>query len=177
MLKKCLSPWVLVMVGIVFNIVAAVISNHYISLNNDKLHRLQDEISRIDVRINSFWQESQTIERKKEFMLLFAQLGQLTHDPLVKQQISHFTERLIEEYQLNQPANLTSTVDSRQIIDIIDTSRNKIINDIDDIYLDRIMLEKQQRPINDANSRLMIIALFLQMFGLILVLAKDLQKH
>ena len=39
------------------------------------------------------------------------------------------------------------------------------------------MLEKQQRPINDANSRLMIIALFLQMFGLILVLAKDLQKH
>ena len=84
MLKKCLSPWVLVMVGIVFNIVAAVISNHYISLNNDKLHRLQDEISHIDVRINSFWQESQTIERKKEFMLLFAKLGQLTPDPVVK---------------------------------------------------------------------------------------------
>jgi hypothetical protein len=176
MLNKWLSPWILVMIGIAFNIFAAVITNHFISLNNEKLHRLKNEISRIDVRINSFWQDSQTIERKKEYLLLFAQMGQLTHDPLVLQHIRQFIDKLAAEYQLNQPARLNSSIDSQQLINMIDKARKKIIDDIDDIYLDRIMLEKQKQPINNDNSRLMSIALFLQMFGLILVLAKDLQK-
>ncbi len=175
--KKWLSPWVLVMIGIIFNIFAAIISNHYISLNNEKLHLLEEQISRIDIRINSFWQESQTIERKKEFILLLAQLGQLTLDPSVLQHIQQFIGQLKADYDLNQPLKWNSAIDSQQIIDIINSARRKILDDIDDIYLDRILLEKQQQPINNTNSRLMIIALFLQMFGLILVLAKDLQKN
>lgn len=176
MFKTWLSPWILVIIGIVFNILAAIISNHFISLGNEKLHHLEDEISRIDVRINSFWQDSQTIERKKEFILLFTQMGQVTHDPFVLQFIRQFIEQLTVDYQLNPPASLSSPVDSQQFIEMIDKSRKNIINDIDDIYLDRLMLEKQKQPIINHNSRLMSMALFLQMFGLILVLAKDLQK-
>jgi len=176
--KALFAPWVLVIVGISFNIFAAIITNHFISTNNEKLRLIEGKISDIELRINTYWQNRQDVERKKDFILLYSQSGQQTKDTFVDQHIQQYMLGLMQDYQLQSELQAMSQTrpHDQQIIDIIDRVKEIIVNDIDDIYLDKLLLEKQKHPLNRDNARLMSIALFLQMLGLILVLAKDLRK-
>ena len=56
-------------------------------------------------------------------------------------------------------------------------TQEQIVNDIDEIYFDKLTLEKEKRQLSGINSRLMSVALFLQLLGLILILAKDIQRN
>ncbi|MFK5983842.1 MAG: hypothetical protein QM479_00235 [Pseudomonadota bacterium] len=173
-IKPFFSPWILVIIGISFNIFAAIISHHFISANNEQLQIIESKISAIDIRINTYWQNRQNIERKKEFILLYAQSAKKNDDNFIKQYIHSYISQLLIDYQIKHQPDIK--LNDLQIITIIDQIKNIIVNDIDDIYLDRLLLEKQKYPINNNNVRLMSIALFLQMLGLILVLSKDLKK-
>ena len=174
-IKALFAPWILVVVGIGFNIFSAIITNHFISANNDKLQQIESKISAIELRINTYWQNRQNIERKKEFILLYSQSGKQSGDVFVKHYIQGYIQDLVKDYQLNenQPSDLTE----QQLITIIDRVKNIIVDEIDDIYLDKLLLEKQKHPLNSDNASLMSFALFLQMLGLILVLSRDLKKE
>jgi len=174
-IKAFFAPWVLVVVGIGFNIFSAIITNHFISANNEKSQQIASKISAIELRINTYWQNRQDVERKKEFILLYSQSGKQTGDLFVKQYIENYIHGLVKDYELKLDGD--TNLSEQQIITIIDRVKNIIVDDIDDIYLDKLLLEKQQHPINNDNAQLMSIALFLQMLGLILVLARDLKKE
>jgi len=176
--KKLLAPWVLVIIGIAFNIFAALITNYFISLNNDKLAALEEQTQGIDTRINNYWQDRQNIERKMEFILLLQQQlkqqGQ-TQDPFVVQYIENFIQQMITQYKLTRENYEILT--AQKVIQIVKQTQTQIINDIDDVYFDKLTLEKEKTLLVKVNSRLMSIALFLQLLGLILILAKDFQRN
>ncbi|MDX2507086.1 MAG: hypothetical protein QNL62_21780 [Gammaproteobacteria bacterium] len=182
--KKFLAPWVLVIIGILFNILAALITNYFISLNNDKLAQLDEQAQGIDNRINHYWQDRQNIERKMEFILLLLQqklqqkLSQQevqTQDLFVVQYIENFIQQIIKQYKITPTEH--DTLNSQSVIEVVQLTQEQIVNDIDEIYFDKLTLEKEKRQLSGINSRLMSVALFLQLLGLILILAKDIQRN
>ncbi len=182
--KKFLAPWVLVIIGILFNILAALITNYFISLNNDKLAQLDEQAQGIDNRINNYWQDRQNIERKMEFILLLLQqklqqkLSQQevqTQDLFVVQYIENFIQQIIKQYKITPTEH--DTLNSQSVIEVVQLTQEQIVNDIDEIYFDKLTLEKEKRQLSGINSRLMSVALFLQLLGLILILAKDIQRN
>lgn len=83
--KLLLRPWVLVTVGIVFNIVSALITSQLIDINNRSIQALEAKKTTLDVSINSLWQNRQDVERKREFILLLLQLRQSSNADAEKQ--------------------------------------------------------------------------------------------
>ncbi len=169
-LKKYLAPWVLVIIGILFNLFAALITNYFISLNHEKLAQLDERIESIDIRINTYWQDRQNIERKMEFILLLQK-----PDAIIVQYIENFMQQIIKQYHLT--AAEYDTHGSQQVIRVIQQAQEQIVNEIDEIYFDKLILEKEKMVLVGVNSRLMSIALFMQLLGLILILAKDFQRN
>ena len=178
------SPWSLVVIGIAFNIVSAVITNYFIDVNNRKIHAIEDEVSSIELRIDSYWQTRQDIERKQEVFVLMLGLGGAPGVPreggnekVVYSHVRGFLEDLTEEYGIDKrPLDDDGLLSAQNVIEITERAKRQIIARIDDIYLNEIFLDKQKQPIASRNSTLMSLALFLQLVGLILVLAKDLQR-
>ncbi len=60
-LDRFLAPWVFVLTGIVFNVLAAVITHYFIGR----------DIQNKQVLIDSLWQSKTETERKREFFVLF----------------------------------------------------------------------------------------------------------
>ncbi len=182
--RTLFSPWALVIIGIAFNVLSAVITHYFIDVNNQQIHALEDEASSIELRIDNYWQSRQDIERKQEIFLLLLRLRGEPEEPpkdgdekVVASYVQGFLESLIEEYGLDeQSLHDDSLLSARNVIEITERARQQIIARIDEIYLDKIFLDKQKQPITSRNSTLMSLALFLQLSGLILVLAKDLQR-
>jgi len=173
-MKKILAPWILVIIGIIFNLSAALITNYFISINNEQLGQLEVKVQQIETRINNYWQDKQNIERKMEFILLMQQQEKQTHDPFVAQYIETFIQQMMKQYQIT--AVKYKTLTSQKVIKIVRKTQEQIINDIDEIYFDKMTLEKEKIVLVGVNSKLMSIALFMQLLGLILILAKDFQR-
>ena len=182
-IRLLLNPWLLVVVGIAFNILSAVITNYFIDINNQEIHALEDKASSIELRINSFWQTRQDIERKRDVFLLLLQSRDDSaasdtngNKAVVYAYVRAFLTKLIEDYGLNgQAFDAGSILSAQNMIEITEQAKQEIIARIDDVYLEKIILDKRKQPIASRNSTLMSLALFLQLVGLILVLARDLQ--
>lgn len=177
--KKLLTPWGLVILGVLFNILAALITNYFITVNNEKLAQLDERVEIIETRINNYWQDRQNIERKMEFILLLQQQDRLQsgkqRDPFVGQYIKGFMQQIRKQYNLAE--NKDDTLNSQKVIEIVQQTQEQIVNDIDEIYFDKLLLEKEKQVLAGINTRLMSIALFLQLLGLILILVKDFQRN
>lgn len=184
--KLLFRPWVLVTAGVVFNIVSALITSQLIEINNRHIQALETRKSALDVRIESLWQNRQNVERKKEFILLLLQLGvaanagaenRVGDGDFIRSNIRTYLQDLVADYRLDlAQGDVTQPLAAEMAVEITDQAKERLLEEIDDTYFERILLEKQQQPIKDNNSRLMAIALFLQLLGLILVLARDLKR-
>jgi hypothetical protein len=184
--EKLIRPWVLVTVGIVFNIVSALITSQLIDINNGNIQALETRKAALDVSIDSTWQNRQDVERKKEFILLLLQIGhsadagaekKVGDEPFIRSHIRTYLQGLVADYQLDGAEwDGAQPLSAKMVVEITDQAKQRLLEDIDDTYFDRILLEKQQLPIKGNNSTLMAIALFLQLIGLILVLARDLKR-
>jgi len=170
-----MAPWILVLTGILFNILSAVIAHYFIGLNNSRLAQIEEQTQRIDSQINTYWQQRQNIERKMEFILLLQQKGKKIGDPFIMEYVARFVQSLRKQYNIT--AESEQTPNSQEIIQLVQETQEKLINDIDSTYLNQLTLDKQKMLISSSNSRLMSMALFLQLIGLILVLAKDFQRN
>ena len=65
-LDRFLAPWVFVLIGVLFNVLSAVITHYFISLNNDGINDIDRQIQGKQVLIDSLWQSKIEVERKKE---------------------------------------------------------------------------------------------------------------
>ena len=68
-LDRFLAPWVFVLIAVLFNVLSAVITHYFISLNNDEINDIDRETQGKQVLIDSLWQSKIEVERKKEFFI------------------------------------------------------------------------------------------------------------
>jgi hypothetical protein len=63
------------------------------------------------------------------------------------------------------------------LLDISAAAQSAVIQSINSTYFETLELRDARMPLENDNSRLFSIAIFLQVTGLILVLARDLRRH
>ena len=178
-LDRFLAPWVFVLTGIIFNILSAVITHYFIGLNNDAINIIDREIQRKEVLIDSLWQSKNEVERKKEFFILL--LSSKPDKPGVVETIyrDYLKEVMgsygLKEFSTRMDRDTGSDLDL--LLDLSGAAQKSIIESINNTYFETLELQETKMPLVRDNSRLFSIAIFLQVIGLILVLARDLRRQ
>jgi hypothetical protein len=178
-LDRFLAPWVFVLTGIIFNILSAVITHYFIGLNNDAINIIDREIQRKEVLIDSLWQSKNEVERKKEFFILL--LSSKHNKPEVVETIYRdYLKQVLGSYGLKEftpRMDRDTGSDLDLLLDLSGAAQKSIIESINNTYFETIELQETKLPLVRDNSRLFSIAIFLQVIGLILVLARDLRRQ
>lgn len=178
-LDRFLAPWVFVLTGIIFNILSAVITHYFIGLNNDAINIIDREIQRKEVLIDSLWQSKNEVERKKEFFILL--LSSKPDKPDVVETIYRdYLKEVMDSYGLKEftpRMDRDTGSDLDLLLDLSGAAQKSIIESINNTYFETIELQETKMPLVRDNSRLFSIAIFLQVIGLILVLARDLRRQ
>ena len=178
-LDKFLAPWVFVLTGILFNIMSAVITHYFIGLNNDEIATIDRQIASKQVLIDSLWQSKTEVERKQEFFILLLS-GQPANPELAERYYHEYLENVLSSHHLKEFQTQMEQhhgTDLKLLLDLSAAAQKNIIADINDTYFETLELQEAKQPLERANSRLFSIAIFLQVTGLILVLARDLRRN
>ena len=178
MAERLLAPWVFVLTGILFNVLAAVITHYFIGLNNDEIMALDREISRKQVLIDAQWQARIEAERKQEFFILLLATESGVGDRL-QQYFDDYLAELAKNHALEQFENRMPKMSAdslERLLEIGEAVQREIIDTINNAYFEILELQDAREPLERANARLLSIAIFLQVTGLILVLARDLRR-
>lgn len=178
-IDRWLAPWVFVLTGVVFNILSALITHYFIGLNNDKINAIDREIQQKQVLIDSLWQSRVEVERKKEFFILLLS-GKPGNPALIESYYQDYLNEVIGSHGLLEfetPKQQPVDTDLKLLLDLSSAAQQSIIESINNSYFEVLELQERKMPLEGDNSLLFTIAIFLQVTGLILVLARDLRRH
>lgn len=168
-------PWMIVLTGLVLNILAIVVS----SLVLDKMvveqaqyrERQQGNVYSIQLA----WNTIETLERKRESMLLHMDISTSSNSAVTPE---------LEEAMRGQLGAWVSgkvpeiTVENLpQVMMLINQAQQSQRTRIDDFYLDNLTLSELLQALEEQMTLYKNIALFLQIFGLALILARDLARR
>jgi hypothetical protein len=165
--------------GIVFNVLSAVITHYFIGLNNDELNIIDRDVQNRQVLIDSLWQSKTEVERKKEFFILLLTNGS-DQQATTRDYFRTYLNEVIDNYALadfKARMNQASANDLNLLLDLSSAAQKSTIESINATYFEILELQETRMPLERSNSRLFSIAIFLQVIGLILVLARDLRRQ
>ncbi|MCQ1058064.1 hypothetical protein ACQKPX_01660 [Photobacterium sp. DNB23_23_1] len=173
--KKWHVPtWTLVAIGLILNIVSALLTNFYIDdlarLSNDIVQRQQGN----EKLIQLIWQQVETVERKREHVLVILNAAEMMQSSLpgeVAAQIEHDIGYWLPDIPVELSIESIPTL--MEALNEVQTGQREKINDL---YLVNQELINDNAGKMKAISRLRNLALFLQVLGLALVLARDLNR-
>ena len=166
-MKTYIKPWILVLIGVIITIIAALINGFIISENNEIIESLESETANIETNIDHLWNNNLSIERKKDsayIMALQNPNSELVHNYIID------TLRLAGSDKILDDKKNTFNI----LVNEVNLYQNEIIDRINNLYGEKITKEEQINQIKKINSKFTHIAFFLQIIGLILVLSKDL---
>ncbi|GEA61957.1 hypothetical protein [Vibrio comitans] len=161
--------WLLVFLGLLLNVLAIVISSQILddlARKNAALYEGQNNNLR---SIQLAWNRVENLERKKETLLVVLghdDSNQTVNAELAKQ-IEVWTGKPVPELSIKNLQTLSLMLEQEQ---------NQQRDLIDKYYLNNISLLEMTSHNDMQISRYKNIALFLQIFGLALILARDLRR-
>ncbi len=178
-IDRLLAPWVFVLTGIIFNILSAIITHYFIGLNTDKINAIDRDAHNTQVLIDSLWQSRIEVERKEEFFLLL--LNQKIEEPARTQPYYRdYLQDLVTTHDLTAFSGRVENPaldDLDLLLELSAAAQESIIESINNTYFETLEMQEAKMPLERANARLFSIAIFLQVTGLILVLARDLRRN
>jgi hypothetical protein len=161
-----IPTWLIVLIGLLFNISAALITHFLIDGKTNQLNSLSMQMKNNDKEISLLWVQIEGIERKRETLYLLRNQSQL--DEVIASQFS----RLLALH-LHEKISLTDI----QLVDKkIDTYQEGIRNEIDNKFFLNLELVELEMYLQSEVSSLRNWSIFLQMIGLSLILARDLTR-
>lgn len=172
-MKRYWPPaWLLVLNGLVLNILAILMSSVVLEDLGSKMTTLNERKQDNLYSIQLAWNRVETLERKKEFTLLYLQQNNVQDERLkaldveIGQQLADWVAAPIPELVAGNIAQITGLIESAQ-----QTLREQI----DDFYLNNLTINEQLVGLNETIAWYRNVSLFLQVFGLALILARDLE--
>ncbi|WP_395339316.1 hypothetical protein PN836_014215 [Ningiella sp. W23] len=161
-MKKFLSKWALVMLGVALTITSAVISNYFIAKNNDRVGDWERDAANVGIQIEEIWENSRSLERRKDtaVLLMVSQGEHPQSKAFISDTLSMFGAKQETEHSYS---SIQASYDAYKE-GIIEQINEKFL--IQQSYLEQAQLTKMD------NDVLINIALCFQILGLILVLTK-----
>ena len=174
-----LPSWMLVAIGVLLNVVSALLVYLVVERNMQEIMTYDSKLQTTDKRIDSIWQNYLRLEQQEGLLLtllLSANPGSQMEQAKVyiRSQIAALAEKHdLQPLPDELPDNRSMVAGLREIIG---SAQKNTLQDIDETYLEKVRVEEIRRNLYADNERWHTLALFLQLIGLILVLARDLTK-
>ena len=168
-------PWMIVLTGLVLNILAIVVSS--LVLDNMVVEQAQyRERQQGNVySIQLAWSTIETLERKRESMLLHMDISTSSNSS-VKPELEEAMRGQLGAWVSGKVPEIT-VENLSQIMMLINQAQQSQRTHIDDFYLDNLTLSELLQALEEQMTLYKNIALFLQIFGLALILARDLARR
>ena len=173
--KLKVAAWHLVILGIVLNILSALLTNGMIDQHNQKIANIELLAEQQNQKINELWAQVQHSERKRElFLQLYASESNSADNDQsglsdLPKALKNYLADTLRNYH-NQPVIGWQL---NKVMAIFDRYQQSLRDQIDLVW--EMRDNKAQLPaIYQEVSRLRSLALFLQLLGLILILSRDL---
>ncbi|OEE74832.1 hypothetical protein A1OQ_08385 [Enterovibrio norvegicus FF-162] len=165
-----IPTWAVVAIGLVLNIVAALMTNFVIDGLGEQSASVIETQTNNNQLIQLSWQQLDALERRREtIMVILAVKPDMGSLPLP------FSRRLLQSF--NDMSETAVTQHNMPLImDAIDQQQDLLRNKIDTLYLDNLQLADSQRDLGSKISAYRNLALFLQVLGLALIMARDLSR-
>ena len=161
--------WAVVLVGLLFNILAALIAHFMIEAKSNHLANLSMQAAGHHKEMELLWAQIEGIERKRETLYLLMNSGQINH-----QVIAQYSALL--QSHLQQPIILNDVQQLGEIDSLINAYQQQIREKIDDKFFLNLALQELEMQLQKSISTLRNWSIFLQMIGLSLILARDLNR-
>jgi hypothetical protein len=164
--------WLLVLIGLVLNVAAIILTSVVLDKLGKETGLLADQKADNLYSIQLAWSSVETLERKREVLLLHLHIGQSEVLPdemnyLLQGQLTAWTGKEVSSIDISQLPNLMSEINHAQ---------SRYRNRIDGYYLNNLEITEEMSDLEEKIAWYKSIALFLQVFGLALILARDLAR-
>ncbi|MGF1911343.1 DNA mismatch repair protein [Vibrio kasasachensis] len=170
--------WMLVLTGLVLNVMAILMSSIVLEKQGSKISVLEEQKQDNLYSIQLTWNRVESLERKKELTLLYLHQRSLTQTSLTQTERlkvidNILTEQLSDWLVSSMPELAVDNIP--HIFDLIEKEQLAQRKKIDDFYLGNLSINEQLIRLNESMAWYRNISLFLQVFGLALILARDLE--
>ena len=176
-MKKALTipTWTLVGIGLVLNVVSALMTNFYIDDVTRQANSLIQQQANNDKLITLIWQQVETVERKREHVLGLMANRDLMNKPLAPE----IMEQVISDlnYWIKNGVPILSLDGIPSLMVELNQVQVEQRDKINHLYVESLNLIDLYSDEMKYISRLRNLALFLQVIGLGLVLSRDLSRR
>nr|WP_217702141.1 DNA mismatch repair protein [Vibrio ostreicida] len=165
-------PWVLVLVGLILNILAIVMSSVVLDRLGAQIMTLSEQKNENTYSIQLVWNRIETLERKREVVLLYVSLKG-------ENQVANALQTAFQEQMtlwVGSEVPLITSDNLTRIMAQINQLQQRYRDQIDEYYLKNLSLAEAMMTLNEKIAWYKNIGLFLQVFGLTLILARDLAR-
>ncbi|WP_413113332.1 DNA mismatch repair protein [Thaumasiovibrio sp. DFM-14] len=156
-----IPTWIIVAVGLAMNIAAALLTHLMVDKLSHQSAAIEREIANNTMLIEQVWRRIETLERKKEWLLLVD------------------VEAMSESQREATLAHWVNADNAKtdELLVAIDSHQIQFREDIDARFLKNLQFREQENQLEIQVSRYRNLALFLQIMGLALILARDLRRY
>jgi len=170
MIFRAPPAWVLVLTGLVLNVLALLMSSIVLDKLSVEIGQLSEQKDENIYSIQLAWNSVEMLERKREMLLMhIAQNGE------VQKQLQATLQGQLSQW-VNQPIPEIAIDNLPQLMMLINQAQQSYRNQIDDFYLENLSISELMTALNERIAWYKNIGLFLQVFGLALILARDLAR-
>ncbi|MGF1706806.1 hypothetical protein [Enterovibrio baiacu] len=165
-----IPTWAIVATGLVLNVAAALMTNFVIDDLGEKATAVAERQTNNNQLIQLSWQQADALERRREAILVV--LALTPADIRVSESVA---VTLLDAFTDMNDTPLTRE-NMPSIMAKINDQQDLLRNKIDTLYLDNLQMAENQYEFNRQISAYRNLALFLQVFGLALIMARDLNR-
>ena len=160
--------WLLVLIGLMLNVLAILLASIVLEDLSSQIASLSERKEDNLYAIQRAWNSVETLERKRESVLLYIASPQVA-------EVAHTMSNQLRDW-INAPIPLLVKQNVLQLMDLVDQAQRGYRDQIDDFYLQNLTISEQMMTLSDRITWYRNISLFLQVFGLALILARDLSR-
>lgn len=175
MRKRSVPTWILVATGLLLNIVSALMTNFYIDSATVDANQLVQHQYNNEKLISLTWQQIEGIERKRELVLNLVSISELSGAPLPVPVQQEIHDQLAPLHHVTFTELTTGKLTG--IMTAFSTEQEQLREKINQLFIDNLALAEKHTQLMAHISGLRNLALFLQIIGLALILARDLSRQ
>lgn len=169
-MRFTVRAWILVLLGIVLNAIAVVMSSVVLDRSSAQLQMWSEQKQQNLYSIQLAWNKLDILERKEEMLMLYLSKPDRSEalDKALSLRISYWLQRTMPEIDISHVDVLVGALE-----EVREVQRDQI----DGLYIENLSLQEKMRHYSERYQLFRNIALMLQILGLTLILARDLGRR